>query len=107
MEARLARGEIFLRQARYGQAMDIFRKLIKQKFLLARSYQGLGVAGLLQGRRAEAKRMFIRVTLRRGFSFKAALKSAIASSYRDCISFEKPRLLNNAGLSRLSFRARL
>jgi len=48
-EVRIARGEILIRQARYGKAIEIFAQLIQDKKLLARAHQGRGLANLQMG----------------------------------------------------------
>ena len=48
-EVRIARGEILIRQARYGKAIEIFGQLIEDKKLLARAHQGRGLANLQMG----------------------------------------------------------
>lgn len=56
VEARLARGEIFLHQRRYSQAADTFSGLISESLMLARSHQGLGLAQLQMGKMELAKK---------------------------------------------------
>lgn len=114
VEARLARGEILLRQARYGLAKEAFKSLVKEEKLLARSYQGLGVARLQQGRRATAKQAFDKAVsldseLWRAWNglgyFYDSVKDwkRAEQSYDRALKLrrDKPALFNNRGFSKL------
>ncbi|MCZ6495169.1 MAG: tetratricopeptide repeat protein [Alphaproteobacteria bacterium] len=114
VEARLARGEIFLRQARYGRAMETFKSLVKEEKLLARSYQGIGVARLQQGRRAAAKQAFDKAVSLDGGLWRAwnglgyfydSVKDwkRAQQSYNRALKLrrDKPALFNNRGFSKL------
>lgn len=114
VEARLARGEIFLRQSRYGLAKEAFKSLVKEEKLLARSYQGLGVARLQQGRRAMAKQAFDKAVsldseLWRAWNglgyFYDSVKDwkRAEQSYDRALKLrrDKPALFNNQGFSKL------
>jgi Flp pilus assembly protein TadD len=114
VEARLARGEIFLQRANYGPAVNIFRTLIKEKKLVARSYQGLGVARLQLGQLAAAKQAFDKAVSLDGELWRTwnglgyyydSLKDwkQAEQSYDRALKLrrDKPTLFNNRGFSKL------
>ena len=113
-EARLARGEIFLRQARYGRAKETFNSLVNEDILLARSYQGLGVVSLQQGRRTTAKQAFDKAVsldneLWRAWNGLGYIYDSVKDWKRAEQSYDralklrrdKPALFNNRGFSKL------
>jgi Tfp pilus assembly protein PilF len=114
VEARLARGEIFLQQANYGPAIKIFRTLIKEKKLVARSYQGLGVARLQLGQPVAAKQAFDKAVSLDGELWRTwnglgyyydSVKDwkQAEQSYNRALKLrrDKPTLFNNRGFSKL------
>lgn len=113
-EATLAQGEIYLRQANYGPAIDVFRKLIKENRLVARSYQGIGVANLQLGRLGEAKQAFEKAValndeLWRTWNGLAYYYDSAKDWKQSEVSYtnalkvrrDKPSLFNNRGFSKL------
>jgi Tfp pilus assembly protein PilF len=114
IEARVARGEIFLRLNRYQEAINIFNRLIIENKEPARANQGLGLANLMmnqlsRGQDALEKAVALDDQLWRawnGLGFYHDHRKEWAQSEKCYIAAlkerrDKPSLFNNRGFSKL------
>lgn len=114
LEARVAQGEIFIRLSRYQEAINVFNRLIFEKKLLARAYQGAGLANLQMnqqelGKSNLEKAVALNDQLWRawnglGFYYDRHKQwKKAASSYDRALKVrrDKPSLFNNRGFSKL------
>lgn len=117
IEARLAQGEVFMRLNRYQEAINVFNRLIIEEKVLARAYQGLGLARLQRNELPRAKEALEKAVALNdelwrawnglGFYYDRQKNWAEAEkSYNAALEVrrDKPSLFNNRGFSKLMRR---